>query len=107
GLGHLRRNLLIAHQLASSPEPTAILLISGTNHAGAFVLPLGVDCLSLPSVCKKSDGSYNSRRLGIGTTALISFRSRTIRAAVEEFDPDVLIVDKVPRGVLRELDETL
>jgi predicted glycosyltransferase len=30
-----------------------------------------------------------------------------IRAAIEEFAPDMLIVDKVPRGVLRELDPML
>jgi predicted glycosyltransferase len=107
GLGHLRRNLLIARQLASSSTPTAILLISGTSQASAFEFPPGVDCLSLPGVCKRDDGSYDARRLGIETSSLISFRSTMIRAAVAEFDPDVLIVDKVPRGVLRELDATL
>jgi predicted glycosyltransferase len=107
GLGHIRRNLLIAQQLAASPEPTSILLITGTRQANAFAVPPGVDCLCLPSVRKREDGGYDSRQLGISTSALIALRAKMILAAVEEFDPDVLIVDKVPRGVLRELDPTL
>lgn len=65
GLGHLRRNLLIAQYLASFAKPAVILLITGTSQARAFELPPGVDCLCLPSVCKRDGGRYRSRRLRI------------------------------------------
>jgi len=43
GLGHLRRNLLIARTLADSPWPMSILMIAGAREASAFALPPGVD----------------------------------------------------------------
>jgi predicted glycosyltransferase len=38
---------------------------------------------------------------------LTDLRSRTIASALESFAPDLLVVDKVPRGAGRELDRTL
>jgi len=38
---------------------------------------------------------------------IISLRARTIRAALKEFAPDLLIVDNLPRGAYRELDPAL
>src|SRR5207245_1920951 len=45
--------------------------------------------------------------LHVSLNHLIALRARTIRAVLEEFEPDVLIVDKVPRGAVRELDPSL
>src|SRR5437870_3977406 len=102
GLGHVRRNLLIAQALAAS-SVKAILLIAGAHEAGLFPMPLGVDCLSLPLLCKDSDGRYRPRHLEISTEEMISLRREMILTAVAAFQPDALIVDKVPRGVLGEL----
>ncbi|MFQ5450957.1 MAG: glycosyltransferase family protein [Nitrospinaceae bacterium] len=107
GLGHLRRNMLIAKTLSSSPLQANILMISGSNVTTAFDIPSGVDCLTLPAVCKKNDGSYQSRSLGLSIKDIIAFRSKTICSAIEAFEPDVLIVDGVPRGLNRELNQTL
>jgi predicted glycosyltransferase len=38
---------------------------------------------------------------------VISLRARTIRAALKEFEPDLFLVDNLPRGAYRELDPTL
>jgi predicted glycosyltransferase len=116
GIGHVRRNLLVATALAGAETPTAsmnapggtsTLLISGVYEAGAFELPPGVDCLTLPSLRKDERGSYEPRRLAMITREVLSLRSAVIRSALAEFDPDVLIVDKLPRGVDRELDPSL
>ena len=107
GIGHVRRNLLIASALAGSMPQTSILLIAGVCEAGAFQMPANVDVLTVPSLCKDGDGTYRSRRLGVSLDRTIATRSETIRAAVEAFDPHVMIVDKVPRGVARELEPTL
>ena len=106
GLGHIRRNLLIAKSLAGSIN-VSILLISGTREASAFDLPGKCECLCLPSLEKSLEGHYQSRRLGIGLKELIALRSATIRAALGSFAPDVFIVDKAPRGILGELDSSL
>jgi predicted glycosyltransferase len=107
GLGHVRRNLLIAETLAASAGSAAILLVAGGHEAGAFEMPAGVDCLTLPSLKKSSDGEYEPRCLNVATDELVSIRANMIRAAVDAFEPHVLVVDKVPRGALRELEATL
>ena len=107
GIGHLRRNLLIAQTLVSSGRPTSVLLIAGACEAGACLMPPGVDCLTLPSLRKDGEGNYTTRRLGIAIEDLVQLRSQTIAAAVESFKPDAFIVDKAPRGALRELEPVL
>jgi predicted glycosyltransferase len=107
GLGHKRRNLLIAQTLGSSDLQADILMISGMCDASDVLPPAGVDCLTLPALQKGEDGQYQSRRLGLELEEMIGLRSQLIRTAVKNFQPDVLIVDNVPRGAMRELDPTL
>jgi len=107
GIGHMRRHSLIAQLLSRGSSKAAILMVAGAREAGLFALPAGVDCLTLPALRKQSNGQYGSRRLAISLEELAALRSKTIRAALDAFDPDVLIVDNVPRGALRELDSTL
>jgi predicted glycosyltransferase len=107
GLGHKRRNLLIAQTLGSSDLEADILMISGMRDASDVPTPAGVDCLTLPALCKREDGQYQSRRLSLELEEMIGLRSQLIRTAIKNFQPDVLIVDNVPRGAMRELDPTL
>lgn len=107
GLGHMRRNLLIAQTLAAAPVSASILMIAGACQIGKFTLPAGVDCVSLPSLCKNPDGEYGSRTLDVSLRELSTLRAKTIHAALESFRPNILIVDNVPRGALGELDQTL
>jgi predicted glycosyltransferase len=107
GLGHKRRNLLIAQALACSPLQTDILLITGMREGSDVPTPDGVDYVALPALHKGKDGQYQSRRLNLSLRDIITLRANIIRATVESFRPDVLIVDNVPRGAVRELDLTL
>jgi predicted glycosyltransferase len=107
GFGHLRRNLMIARSLKASTPCPEILMIVGMREAGAFVLPPGVDCVALPAFAKGSDGAYRPRDLGQALEPLVALRSHIIDAAVSAFNPDLMIVDNVPRGALYELDLTL
>jgi predicted glycosyltransferase len=107
GLGHMRRNLSIARALSASNLQANVLIVAGSNVATGFAMPEGVDSITLPSLYKKPDGKYRSRSLGLALPELIELRARTIRGALEAYQPDVLIVDNVPRGVGGELDDTL
>jgi len=107
GLGHMRRNLLIAQTLSTSYLNADILMICGSREIGNFELPSSTDCLTLPAVHKDPNGKYHPRHLAISFDDLIDLRATTIRCALEVFDPDVLIVDKEPRGVANELEPTL
>lgn len=103
----MRRNLLIAERLAELPRPVTVLLIAGARELNTFAVPAGVDCVTLPALRKCGGGIYQARSLQIPVEELVRIRSGMIRAALDNFRPDVLIVDKVPRGVMNELDATL
>lgn len=108
GLGHVRRNLLLAQTLASAAPRVSTLIITGAREGGLFAMPPGADCLTLPAVGKHVTGRrYEARHLGVSLTELIRLRADIILSALTTFKPDVLIVDNVPRGVQRELDPTL
>jgi predicted glycosyltransferase len=107
GIGHMRRNLLIAQALSRAANPPVILLIAGAREINAFGVPEGADYLSLPALHKSSNGDYQPRHLDISLTEMAALRGQSIAAALEAFAPDVLIVDKVPRGAVDELDAGL
>jgi predicted glycosyltransferase len=106
GLGHLRRNLAIARALAHGGS-RSVLLFVGASEAGAFELPPGVDCVSVPALEKRGDGRYGSRSLALGLGDMLELRSKTIETALEAYAPDALIVDKLALGVGGELEPAL
>lgn len=107
GLGHKRRNLLIAQTIGASGLDADILMISGMQDASDAAMPEGVDYLTLPALYKREDGQYQARRMGLDLSEMIGLRSRLIRSAIKGFQPNLVIVDNVPRGAVRELDPTL
>lgn len=107
GLGHIRRNLLLAQKLSKSRLEPNVLLLSGTVDAKSFYMPQGVDCVTLPSLFKEQDGRYRSRMLRMTLDEIISIRSRMLEASIAAFDPHILIVDTAPWGASGELDATL
>lgn len=107
GLGHMRRNLCLATTFATLEPHPAILMIAGAREATAFAMPPGVDCLTLPAFGKGSNGQYYPCSLAVSFRDLVALRANTIRVALESFEPDVFIVDKVARGAFGELEPSL
>jgi predicted glycosyltransferase len=107
GLGHKRRNLLIAQTLAKALPHASILLISGMEEGRSERLPQNVDYLALPALRKSIDGQYHPRRLELSLQELVAIRSQVIQAALGTFAPDLFVVDNVPRGAVRELNPVL
>jgi predicted glycosyltransferase len=103
----MRRNLLIAQALAKHPLQPVIMLITGAREVCAFEFPHGVDCITLPSLLKADNGEYRARRWEMTLNELVGLRSKAVAAALKTFAPDLLIVDKVPRGAVGELEESL
>src|SRR2546430_586521 len=101
GLGHMRRNVLLAQTLRQCRLHAVVLMIAGAREASLITAAAGVDCIALPALSKNGDGRYHPRHLDISLSELIALRAETTRAALEAFDPDVLIVDNVPRGAVR------
>jgi predicted glycosyltransferase len=107
GLGHLRRNLLIAQEFSKSLLEPNILLMTGIPEAARFPKLTGVDCVVLPSLSKDQNSIYKSRRLRMQLKEIIDLRRQILLTSISTFDPDILIVDGVPWGVIGELDLTL
>lgn len=107
GLGHTRRNLAIAQELATAlPEP-AILVLSGAPEVSLFDRPVGCDVVGLPALTKDARSRYAARTLPVGHDTLRDLRSDVLAAALARFSPDLLIVDKHPLGVDAELEPAL
>ena len=107
GLGHLRRNLALAHALAQdlpalSGRDVAGLLVRGLTPGVDLPLPPGFDWLTLPGVAK-GPGGYEPRHLGTGTADLLALRSALLETALTCFGPDLVVIDRHPYGVHREL----
>ena len=111
GLGHLRRNLALAHHLARAlPGLTGRdvtgLVITGLAPGQDYRLPDGFDWLVLPGV-KKSGGTYLPQRLRITREDLSLIRGALLSGVLSTFAPDLLIIDRHPYGVHQELREPL
>ena len=103
GVGHVRRNLLIAQILGQPPHRATTLMICGVHEATAFCSGYGVDCLTIPSLEKVDNNAYRPRDLYLSKEDIISLRSETMRGSLQAFRPDLLVVDKVPKGLENEL----
>lgn len=107
GMGHMRRNALIAQTLAGSQSGAIVLLISGAKEMNAMAFAPGIDCVTLPALMKDGAGEYRPRNLDIPRSDLTTLRAKTIAAALDAFEPDLFVVDKLPRGAFGELDGAL
>ncbi len=107
GLGHLRRCRTIAHSLVEAFKGVHVLIITGSQIAGAFDLKARVDFVKVPSVIKLYNGEYTSISRHINIEETIEWRTKIIRSTAESFEPDIFIVDKEPLGLKRELLPTL
>ncbi|MFK7867872.1 MAG: glycosyltransferase family protein [Roseobacter sp.] len=107
GLGHLRRSRALASALTAVDENASAIILTGSPIAGRFTFPERVDHVRLPGVSKLPDGSYVSQSLGLDIDDTTSLRAGIIESAIEQYNPDLLIVDKEPTGFRGELLPTL
>ncbi|TAL03132.1 MAG: glycosyltransferase [Verrucomicrobia bacterium] len=107
GFGHIRRNASIAQALRRSALDPVIMMIAEARQAGALPMPPGVDCVTLPALCKESNGGIKPRFLDVADDELIGLRSKVISKAIKAFQPDVFIVDHLPLGAAHELERAL
>lgn len=107
GLGHIRRNMLLAQSVLEAYPKAEVLLLSGVRESGAFKLPKGADSVTMPTYLKTVEGEYIPRSLGKDVKRLVDIRKNIIRAALNAFEPDIVVIDNVPRGAMNELDNIL
>lgn len=111
GLGHVRRNLTLAHHIAAHlPEATGRevsgLLLTGLAPSSLFPLPQGFDWVTIPGIAK-GEGGYQARNLNEATSNLIDVRSAIIQSTLLSYQPDLVIIDRHIFGVWKELRNPL
>lgn len=105
GLGHVRRNLAIAAQLAELAPEASILIVTGVDDARHLGCAPNVEILKLPSLRKVTNGHYVGRYLRMDD--VLGFRARLLSEIVTSFRPSVLLVDRHPLGAGGELRPSL
>lgn len=103
GLGHLRRNLTLAHRLARDFPTAHLLALTGSPQAHSLPLPPRFDFVKIPSATKDAAGAYRSRALDLSLPELTDMRSRLIGETLTSYRPDLVLIDHAPSGMAGEL----
>ena len=107
GLGNARRMLAIARHLSAAWPDANLLLASGSAVMHGFRLPERVDYIKLPSVARTDREQYATRYLTTQISDTIRLRRALLTAAVADFAPDLMLVDKKPFGIMHELEDAV
>ena len=102
GLGHVRRNSLIARAVLDTDPDAQVSLVTGLDVRPRWLEQAErVRVHRVPSMLKASDGSYRPERLSFPDA--LRERERIFRALVDDERPDVVVVDRHPYGTAGEL----
>ena len=93
GLGHLRRNLAIAGEIAATFPRSSMLVVTGSPCATQFQLPDNTDLIKIPSISKDEQGRYVARNYSGPLESALKFRSDMILEAYRSFEPNLIIMD--------------
>jgi predicted glycosyltransferase len=105
GLGHVRRNILIARALLARDPSASITVITGVPVRPPWLEMSGCHVVRVPALIKDGRGQY--RPLGVTFEEAVSRRGEVFSQTVSEFSPDVIVVDRHPYGTAGELREGL
>ncbi len=107
GLGNIRRMLEIARHLVQTDPALSVLIITGSPMLHAFRIPDRIDYVKLPCLSRNTAGTYGARFLDMALAPTVRLRANLIRSTIEDFAPDLILVDKKPFGVEDELGGAL
>ncbi len=107
GLGNISRMLSICKYLLKSISNLSILLVSGSPMLHSFRLPQGLDYIKLPCLNRGASGEMAVKYLNADIESTLKLRSELILVAAKNYQPDLVLVDKKPTGIQRELQPTI
>ena len=107
GLGNIRRMVAVAEHLIGQDPELHVLVITGSPMTQAFRISSRIDFVKLPCLSRDALGGYGTRSLPLNNRQLFAMRSDLIRATLENYRPDLILVDKKPLGVEGELEAAL
>ena len=101
GLGHVRRNTLVARALLAREPGAEITIVTGLAVRPGWAGLGSMRFVHVPPLLKDSSGSYRTTEASF--SEVLERRARTFEAVVADFAPDVVVVDRHPYGVAGEL----
>ncbi len=112
GLGHIRRTLRLATELAHRRQDATLLVASGSPRADALAADAripGLDVLRLPDATRGLlyGDLPGDHALGLPWTGVWPLRAAILAATGRVFAPHLVHVDQAPAGYLRELAAAL
>lgn len=107
GLGHVRRNTMLAAAVVAADPGARVLLVSGAREAVALPLPERTRMAFVPALAKDGQGAYSARWSDISLDHVVALRAAALGHVLSAFAPDLLVVDKVARGFRGELEPVL
>ncbi|MFQ6030529.1 MAG: glycosyltransferase family protein [Dehalococcoidia bacterium] len=106
-LGHLRRSHIIAREVLAREPECSILNMVDAAETPFFDRLSGLGHLKLPTTRLGSDFIWRAATLNLSPEDISDLRSEIILEAFREFQPDTVLVDLRPVGVLGELKPLL
>lgn len=107
GLGHLRRCARIA---AALQGPCACLIVTG-HRSASWIVPAECEFLYLPSwdsfFATRSERWHRAPWLQLPFADAVTLRRNLLRDALHAFSLDAIVVDYLPLGLHRELEDFL
>ena len=107
GLGHLRRASNIANEVLLLEPDTDILILADSPAISLFASQERIDFLKLPTLVKRGPTSWSNGSLSLAVERVLRLRTKVIAQALYEFEPDTVLIDHMPVGVLGELKPLL
>lgn len=102
GLGHVRRNSLIARAVLDTDPAAQVSLVTGVKVRPHWLRDAArVRVHRVPPMLKATDGSYRHEQLSFGDA--VRERERIFTTLVDDERPDVVVVDRHPYGTAGEL----
>ena len=101
GLGHVRRNVLIAREVARCEPDAEITLVTGVSRRPGWLQDPRFTVVAVPPLLKNAQGDYDNP--GLGLRAAVAERARIFANTVADLRPDVVVVDRHPYGTAGEL----
>lgn len=101
GLGHVRRNSLIAKAILALDETARVTLVTGVRVKPSWLDHDRIDVVQVPPMLKDGDGAYRHATLSFDEA--LQVRAELFRDVVDTTCPAAVVVDRHPFGVAGEL----
>jgi predicted glycosyltransferase len=105
GVGHVRRNTLIARAVLAREPDAEIGIVTGLAVRPSWLGDPRMQVIHVPGLVKDSAGSYQNDTYSFEEA--LEQRAAIFKETVDSFSPDVIVVDRHPYGIGGELRDGL